>query len=62
MLALTRQRLPALIHGWGDSLLSGCRAERVERMRAVLVHGAGIEASVSHGRITMGAPRGGAPR
>jgi uncharacterized protein YfeS len=34
MLALTRQSLPALIHGWGD--LASRRRDRVERMRAVL--------------------------
>ena len=35
LVALTRQSLPALIHGWGDS--ARLRTERVERMRAVLV-------------------------
>jgi uncharacterized protein YfeS len=35
LLALTRQSLPALIHGWGDS--ARARAEHIERMRAVLV-------------------------
>lgn len=34
MLALTRQGLPALIHGWGDR--AHARRERLERMRAVL--------------------------
>jgi uncharacterized protein YfeS len=34
LLALTRQGLPALIHGWGDS--AHRRRERIERMRAVL--------------------------
>jgi uncharacterized protein YfeS len=34
VLALTRQSLPALIHGWGD--LASRRRERVERMRAVV--------------------------
>ena len=35
LLALTRQSLPALIHGWGDS--ARARTERIARMRAVLV-------------------------
>jgi uncharacterized protein YfeS len=34
LLALTRQSLPALIHGWGDR--ARLRGERVERMLAVL--------------------------
>jgi uncharacterized protein YfeS len=34
LLALVRQSLPALIHGWGD--LARTRTARVERMRAVL--------------------------
>jgi uncharacterized protein YfeS len=34
MLALVRQGLPALIHGWGDS--ARARTARIERMRAVL--------------------------
>jgi uncharacterized protein YfeS len=34
VLALARQSLPALLHGWGD--LARVRAERVDRMRAVL--------------------------
>ncbi len=34
MLALIRQGLPALIHGWGDR--AHARRERLERMRAVL--------------------------
>lgn len=34
LLALTRQSLPALIHGWSDR--ARMRTERVERMRAVL--------------------------
>ena len=35
LLALTRQSLPALIHGWGDS--ARARTEHMARMRAVLV-------------------------
>lgn len=35
ILALARQSLPALVHGWGDR--ARARTERVERMRAVLV-------------------------
>lgn len=34
LLALTRQALPALLHGWGDKRLE--RALRVERMREIL--------------------------
>ncbi len=34
LLALARQALPALIHGWGDS--ARARADRIERMRAAL--------------------------
>jgi uncharacterized protein YfeS len=34
LLALARQGLPALIHGWGDR--ARARADRVERMRAAL--------------------------
>jgi uncharacterized protein YfeS len=34
LLALTRQTLPALLHGWGDKRLE--RALRVERMRELL--------------------------
>ncbi|MEO5728963.1 MAG: hypothetical protein ABI134_14930 [Byssovorax sp.] len=34
LLALTRQTLPALLHGWGDKRLE--RALRVERMREIL--------------------------
>lgn len=34
LLALTRQTLPALLHGWGDQRLE--RALRVERMREIL--------------------------
>jgi uncharacterized protein YfeS len=34
LLALSRQSLPALIHGWGD--LSHTRTARIARMRAVL--------------------------
>ena len=34
LLALTRQALPALLHGWGDKRLE--RALRVERMRVIL--------------------------
>jgi len=34
MLALARQALPALLHGWGDRALP--RAARLDRMRAVL--------------------------
>jgi uncharacterized protein YfeS len=34
MVALARQSLPALLHGWGDRRLA--RADRIERMRAVL--------------------------
>jgi uncharacterized protein YfeS len=34
LLALTRQALPALLHGWGDRRLE--RALRVERMREIL--------------------------
>jgi uncharacterized protein YfeS len=35
MLAITRQGLPALLHGWGDQAL--VRAERLERMREALL-------------------------
>jgi uncharacterized protein YfeS len=35
MLALTRQALPALLHGWGDRALQ--RAERLDRMRETLL-------------------------
>jgi uncharacterized protein YfeS len=35
LLAVTRQSLPALIHGWGDS--ARARTAHLERMRAVLV-------------------------
>ena len=34
LLALTRQSLPALLHGWGD--LAHARRERLEAMRAAL--------------------------
>ena len=34
LLAITRQSLPALIHGWGDR--ARARSEHLERMRAVL--------------------------
>ncbi|MEP7121175.1 MAG: hypothetical protein ABJE95_09705 [Byssovorax sp.] len=34
LLAVTRQNLPALLHGWGDKRLE--RALRIERMRAIL--------------------------
>jgi uncharacterized protein YfeS len=34
LLALTRQSLPALLHGWGDKRLE--RALRVEKMREIL--------------------------
>jgi uncharacterized protein YfeS len=39
LLALVRQGLPALIHGWGDR--AHTRSERVERMRAVLLRSGG---------------------
>jgi len=35
LIALTRQSLPALLHGWGDS--ARARATRLVKMRAVLV-------------------------
>jgi uncharacterized protein YfeS len=35
LLALVRQGLPALIHGWGDR--AHARRERLEKMRAVLL-------------------------
>ena len=34
LLALARQALPALLHGWGDKRLE--RALQVERMREIL--------------------------